>query len=289
MAAIVAAIALFTSASHVGICVGPAVGAGFIRRRASLAVYVAGVLLGAYTQGALMSRAVFNPSICTLATTTAIAVVPSLAGIPLSLNFALYTSQIGCSLLRGLGKLATASIYWVTLLTLTALLSLAITQALRARLSSCRKPAVALRASRLTVYALSALMSYVVGANTFGFLIHFTSNSVATQALLILAIAIGALAMHAKSLERVAYRFFRIGPIHAITCYSVSISLLEIATLLSIPLPASLTITTALYFSGRAAPFKLMRTRSYLTYLLVQSISIPAALGTGVLIALLLP
>ncbi len=278
---LVSIIAFFSSASHVGICVGPAVGTGLLRRNLALALYVSMVLLGAFTQGVAMSKAVFNPSICSLTTTTAVAVVPSILGIPLSLNFALYTSQIGCSLGLGIERLAYASMCWIALLTLTAMLSTATMSFSRAWASGTGSILKALRKCSTLLFILTTAMCFVVGANTFGFIIQFVRGSLLGQLLAIASMVLGSITLYRKSLERVAYRFYRIGVLHAITCYAVSVVVVEVATLLSLPLPASLTVVTALYFSGFIAPFRMISCKSYVSYVAVQIVSIPIALSIG--------
>ncbi len=285
--AILFVITLVSSSSHIGICVGPAVGSGFLNKRHAITIYVTMLSLGALTQGYLMSKAVTNASICSLATATAIAIAPSLVGIPLSLNFALYTSQIGCSLKINLIPLATECLWWSSLLLTTGILSVLVAKITMKLTSGSRSPIRVLKVSRIIVIIFSCLMSFVVGANTFGFLMGFSKDHALSRALLILAIVLGPLLVKSKSIERIAYRFYRIGLSHALTCYLVSITLIELATLASVPLPASLTMVTSLYTASLAAPVRLVRLKNYLNYVILQTLSIPLALALGALIALI--
>jgi len=290
---LLATIAALASPAHAGICVGLAVGSGIMSRNRATTLYAAMIVLGALIEGFMMRRAVFNTSTCVLVSTIAMSIAPSFIGIPLSLNFGLYTSQIGCSLgLSGLSimlRLAHMCFWWILFLTATGFSSLLLQRALEHELARSRAPLTTLKRVRIAIVVLTLLLSFVVGANTFGFIIAFSrSCSQLSLGLLCASIALPALCFSSKSVEKVAYRFYRIRLSNAITTLIVSITILEIATLMSVPLPASLTITTAIYFAGMAARFRYMSARTYLQYVTVQCIAIPLALGLGYAISLVL-
>ncbi len=253
-----------------------------VKRREALAIYVSSILLGALLQGSLMKRAVVNASLCVLGTATAVSAIPSVMGIPLSLNFALYTSQIGCGLREGamLTSLVMTCAAWAVAIAACFALSILIQKVISERLSKVRTLGRFLTSYRTLLITLSLLMSFVVGANTFGFLISFAKKSF-DEILVLTSIVLGSVSFYRKSLERFAFGFFRIGLSHATTCLVTSVVLVEVATLLSVPMPASLVSTTSIYASGFVAPYRILRSRNYLSYLLTQVISIPLALAFG--------
>ena len=290
---LLAAIAAVASSAHAGICVGASVGCGILRVRQAAVVYTSMIIAGALIEGFMMRRAVFNTSVCVLATTIAMSVLPSLSGIPLSLNFGLYTSQIGCAIARQgtyiIARLADMGWWWALFILATGALSLLLQRVVEAKLSSSRAPLSVLRSARIAIIVLTLLLSFVVGANTFGFIIAFyrTSSYLGT-AILVLCIAIPALLLSRRSIEKVAYRFYRLRLSNTISTLAVSIAIIEAATLLGVPLPASLTTTTAIYFAGLVARYRYINARTYAQYVAVQCIAIPTALGLGYALSLAL-
>lgn len=259
-----------------------------VRRREAVVIYTLSIILGALTQGSLMKRAIVNASLCSLSTATSVSAIPSMLGIPLSVNFALYTSQIGCELLQKaeLTKLIYACEAWAVSLILCFAISIPLQSFLSRQLPKSKSLIKALSLYRLLLMLLSSAMSFVVGANTFGFLIHFAKERISFT-IVTISTVLGSSILYRKSLERFAFGFFRIGLSHAMTCLIMSITLVEAATLLSIPLSASLISTTSIYASGFAAPYRIIRSRNYVAYLLTQVASIPLALSIGFLISLI--
>ncbi len=285
---------LLASSSHAGICVGIPVGTGLLNRRKAIVIYIAAALLGATIQGSFMLRAVVAPSTCAVLTSASISVVPSVLGIPLSINFALYTSQIGCMLTKsgsGSGSLISALLSVVALWIATTIMVAIATYAaekliVREAISRYRSPRKLLTRMRIVIAALGVLMSFVVGANTFGYLLMFTHGELHLLLLLYAVFIIGASIFSTRSIERMAYRFYRIRLSQAVSALLVSIISIELATWRALPLSASLIISTALYAAGYASTFRVLSTKNFLSYVATQFLSIPIALALGVVVSL---
>ena len=274
------------AASHTGICVGIPVGSGLMKRREAVLLYITAAFVGAILQGKLMAKAVLAPSLCTVLTTTAISTLPAILGIPLSINFALYTSQIGCSSLVGIDTLLHLVAMWIAITTLIAFATYALEKTVLSSLvSRCRSPRRVLSRFRILMRLLGVFMSFVVGANTFGYLLMFTTNTV-QQFLLFIAFVGSAAALSSKSITRIAFSFYRIRFSQALTSLIVAIAFMELATWFSIPLSASLAVTSALYAAGYASTFHIISTKSFLYFVTVQFLSIPIALFLGAVLNL---
>ncbi len=283
---------LLASSSHAGICVGIPVGTGLLNRRKAIVIYVVAALLGATIQGNSMLRAVVAPSTCVVLTSASISVVPSVLGIPLSINFALYTSQIGCTLTRSsngslIPTLLSVVALWIATTAMIAIATYAVEKLIiREVISRYRSPRKLLAWMRIVITALGALMSFVVGANTFGYLLMFTRGELHLWLLLYAVFIIGAGIFSTRSIERMAYQFYRIRLSQAISSLLVSIISIELATWRALPLSASLVISTALYAAGYASTFRVLSTKNFLSYVTTQFLSIPIALALGAVISL---
>lgn len=284
--ATLAMLMIAAAASHTGICVGIPVGSGLMKRREAVLLYITAAFVGAILQGKLMAKAVLAPSLCTVLTTTAISTLPAILGIPLSINFALYTSQIGCSSLVGIDTLLHLVAMWIAITTLIAFATYALEKTVLSSLvSRCRSPRRVLSRFRILMRLLGVFMSFVVGANTFGYLLMFTTNTV-QQFLLFIAFVGSAAALSSKSITRIAFSFYRIRFSQALTSLIVVIAFIELATWFSIPLSASLAVASALYAAGYASTFHIISTKSFLYFVTVQFLSIPIALFLGAVLNL---
>lgn len=274
------------AASHTGICVGIPVGSGLVSRREAVLLYITAALAGAILQGELMARAVLVPSLCTVLTTTTISTLPALLGIPLSINFALYTSQIGCSSLVGVDTLLHFVAIWIVITILIAFITYGLEKiVLSSLVSRCRSPRRVLSWFKMFMRFLAVFMSFVVGANTFGYLFMFAANTI-QRLLLCIAFIISAAVFSSKSITRVAFSFYRIRFSQALSSLIVVILFIELATWFSIPLSASLAVASALYAAGYASTFHIISTKSFLYFITVQFLSIPVALLLGALLNL---
>jgi len=128
-------------------------------------------------------------------------------------------------------------------------------------------------------------MSFVVGANTFGYLFMFTTSTI-QQFLLFIAFVSGVATFSSKSITRIAFSFYRIRISQALSSLIVAIAFIELATWFSIPLSASLAVTSALYAAGYASTFHIISTKSFLHFVTVQFLSIPIALLLGAVLNL---
>ena len=277
---------VIAAASHTGICVGIPIGSGLMKRREAVLLYITAALVGAILQGKLMAKAVLAPSLCTVLTTTTISTLPAILGIPLSINFALYTSQIGCSSLVGIDTLLHFVAIWSVVTTLIAFTAYALEKTvLNSLVSRCRSPRRLLSRFRILLKLLGMFMSFVVGANTFGYLFMFTTSTI-QQFLLFIAFVSGVATFSSKSITRIAFSFYRIRISQALSSLIVAIAFIELATWFSIPLSASLAVTSALYAAGYASTFHIISTKSFLHFVTVQFLSIPIALLLGAVLNL---
>ena len=285
-----AAIVLLSSASHAGVCVGLAVGSGLLDKRKAVVMYTSAALIGSLVQGGFMSRAIIAPSSCAVLTTSILSTLPSILGVPLSLNFALYTSQVGCSIARTrhggfLGELTSYVLAWLAFTALTMLAAHRLEEVLTRFLSRSRSPTKLLDYAGFSIISLSALMSFTVGANTFGYVFLFAGRDLNALALLCGLFVVGAATLSYKSIEQVAFSFFSIKLSQAISSLLVTIVCIQVATFLSIPVSASLVLVSSIFATGYASMVYVVKTRSYATLLALQYTSIPAALALGYTIA----
>jgi len=280
------ALMAIAAASHTGICVGIPVGSGLIGRREAVLLYIVAALTGAILQGKLMAKAVLAPSLCAVLTTTAISTLPAVLGIPLSINFALYTSQIGCNSLVGIDALLHSVMTWIAITVMIAFVTYSLEKSILSSLvSRCRSPRRVLSWFRMFMVLLGMFMSFVVGANTFGYLFMFTTSAV-QQLLLCIAFICSAAIFSSRSVMRVAFSFYRIRFTQALSSLIVVIAFIEIATWFGIPFSASLAVASALYAAGHASTFHIISTKSFLYFVTAQFLSIPTALFLGSILSL---
>jgi len=152
-------------------------------------------------------------------------------------------------------------------------------------LSRSRSPTKLLDYAGFSIISLSALMSFTVGANTFGYVFLFAGRDLNALALLCGLFVVGAATLSYKSIEQVAFSFFSIKLSQAISSLLVTIVCIQVATFLSIPVSASLVLVSSIFATGYASMVYVVKTRSYATLLALQYTSIPAALALGYTIA----
>ncbi len=285
---------ILASGSHAGVCIGLASAVGVLRGARGLAVYTVTLLMGALLQGYLMEQAVVEPSLCSLATTLGLSVVPSLTGIPLSINFGLYASQIGCALaISRIYVLMHTIACWILMTLLTAVLAIVIAVAVMRMLTSRRRIDLTLKISRISILVLAIAYTFAVGANTFGYIVAILNHLVRDRAVAILTmvvgIVVGAIVLSRASVERIAYRFYGVKYGHALNSLLVSTLIVEVSTFMSIPMSASLVVVTALVATSAIARIRIVDIGNYFKYLVTQFLAIPMALFIGPLMARILP
>ncbi len=282
-------IALVAGGSHAGICVGIAVGMGSVRKRIALMLYAISSLIGMIVLTQYMERAVMAPSLCTVSTTASIVSLSIVTGLPLSLNLALYSSQIGCECrFETLEILIPMVCSWIALIAASIILAWLFTKLVEVLLLRIRNVVKGLVLSEAITLILSVLLSVAIGGNTFGYLYQFAlakHMGVVELTMIVLTLIISMALLSEQSIKTVAFSFYGIKPRNAIACNAVCFIIVAVATFLGIPAPASLILSSAIVGSGLASSVRMIRVSDYIKYLAIQLASIPLALVLGMAIS----
>lgn len=258
-AALLAAVAL-VAGNNLSACVGTAIGAGILSRRAGIALGIAGYIAGLLLQGSSMIYAVHkllpSPSALfvteALSVTVAIFIIGHLMKAPLSLTMSLVGLITGISVAHHLtvdsAYFSEVAAMWVIAPVLAIVSSYALTKIL----SRSDTADIWRRVSvfKILLLVMSFLAAYVLGANTVALMVAVAGFNTIDIAVAIIAVIAGCSLLSSRELKRIGHDLFSLRYSNALVTLANSVILVEMATLFGIPLSNTQTLSAGVFGSG---------------------------------------
>jgi inorganic phosphate transporter, PiT family len=269
---------MLVSGNNLSACVGPAVGSRIISKRFGMLLGAVGFSLGLLIQGAGMTKTVsmLLPSSATqfraeaLLVAILIFVIADLIRAPMSVSMSLVGMLAGLSVaegaLRSGGYLTEVVVMWVAAPIIAIALSFYLI-----RIINRSKPKNfwhRLQIYKVLLIALALSTSYVLGANTLGLIIATGGFNSLMVALGVVAIFIGAFFLSAGEIRRVSEELFLMRYPNATATLLTSTVLVEVATLLKIPLSNTQALSAAVFGAGISYKSKFVSLKPFLVIVL---------------------
>lgn len=246
--------------NNLSACVGTLVGSGAIRKSTGVLIGVFGYLTGLLLQGGDMGVVsgmlfpVSSPDVvfAVLLVTILVFITGNAIKVPVSLSMSLVPLIAGVSISRHL-PINTGYAFSVAALWIIAPLVAIFAGALSVRAIGSSKPRdIWKRAAtyRSLLFVSSFLASYVLGANTLGVVVAVTGFSQTNTLIAIAGVVAGSSLLGGGTLQRIGRGMFSLRYSNAFVSLIDSVILVELGTLLGLPLSNTQTLSSSLFGAG---------------------------------------
>ena len=260
--------------NNLSACVGPAIGSRIITKRVGMLLGAVGFSVGLLAQGVGMTRTVnmLLPSGALQFRTEAllvavlIFVVADLIRVPMSVSMALVGLLAGLSFAQGAfgnaSYVAEVAVMWV----LAPFIAIALSFFLIRIINRGRPRNIwrQLLIYKVLLIVLAFSTSYVLGANTLGFIVATSGFSLVTVTVALVAIFVGAFYLSEGEIRRVSEELFLMRYPNATATLLTSTVLVETATALNLPLSNTQALAAAVFGAGVSYKSKFVSTKPFL-------------------------
>jgi inorganic phosphate transporter, PiT family len=287
---------MLVAGNNLSACVGPAIGSRIITKRFGMLLGAAGFSLGLVLQGIGMTKTVnvLLPNAAlqfraeALLVAILIFVIADLIRVPASMSMALVGLLAGLSIASGAltnaAYIAEVVAMWVAAPVIAIVFSFYLL-----RLINRGWPKNVwrrLQTYKILLIILALTTSYVLGANTLGLIVATGGFNLTTIIAAIIAIFIGTFYLSAGEIRRVGQELFLMRYPNATTTLLVSTVLVEVSTILKIPLSNTQALASAVFGTGFSYKSKFVSLKPFLLIALswvivpLLSFSIGLIIGT---------
>ncbi len=266
---------MLVAGNNLSACVGPAVGARIVTKRAGALLGAIGFSVGLLVQGSGMVRSVaillpkLNGAFHAEALVVAILVfiIADLARVPMSLSMSLFGLLAGISVahINAANSMFLVEVFatWFVAPAVAALLAFYIIRAINKR--EAKNIWQRIRFYKVLLLVLSFTTAYVLGANTLGLVVATAGVNIVTVAVAIGAIFVGCLFLSSGAIRRVSQEFYLMRYSNATVTLVASTILVELATIFNIPLSNTQATAAAVFGTGMSYRTKFMSLKPFLT------------------------
>ncbi|MGC8563172.1 MAG: inorganic phosphate transporter, partial [Thermoplasmata archaeon] len=277
-----AILTILVSGNNLSVSVGTIVGARIIKRWTGVLIGVAGYVSGLLLEGqslkyaatALLPHSYYFISIALLISITAF-ILATLIRAPLSLTMVLVGSVIGISIHAGRipdkGLLLLIVVMWV----ISPILSIAISYfsnkvLIRKHPKDIWKTAISMKG---LLIAASFFTSFTLGANTLGFILNLLGGGSIVVIVMVIGIVVGSIFLSRGVIRRVGEEMYSMRYSSATISLLSSAIIVEVATVLGVPLSNSQTLSASVVGSGLSYRFKAINMKPFLLIIVTWIIS----------------
>lgn len=268
---------MLVSGNNLSACVGPAVGARILSKRAGAFLGVVGFTTGLLLQGwgminsinSLIPNATMQLQSEVLMVAIVVFVVAHLVRVPLSLSMSLVGLLVGAALAHNLG-LQASYVFSVVALWFIAPIAAAIVAFYLIRVISRQKVRNIWRRIRfykVLLLILAFTSAYTTGANTIGLIVATAGFNITTVLVAVSAVFIGVFCLGEGAIRRVGEEFYLMRYSNATVALAASTILVEVASFLNIPLSNTQATTAAVFGAGISYKSKFLSLKPYLIIL----------------------
>ena len=265
---------MLVSGNNLSACVGPAVGSRIITKRCGMLLGAVGFSLGLIAQGIGMTKTVNillpNATLQFRAEALLVAiiifVIADLIRVPASISMALVGLLAGLSIATGtltnMAYVSEVAAMWIVAPLIAIIFAFYLIRIINRNLPEniWRR----LQTYKILIIVLAFSTSYVLGANTLGLIVATGGFNIATVTASIVAIFIGTFYLSAGEIRRVGQELFLMRYPNATATLVVSTVLVEIATILKIPLSNTQALSSAVFGTGISYKSKFVSLKPFL-------------------------
>jgi PiT family inorganic phosphate transporter len=286
---------MLVSGNNLSACVGPAVGSRIISKRFGMLLGASGFSLGLLSQGVTMTNTVNTlMPIATLQfraeallVAIIIFVIADLIRVPMSLSMSLVGLLAGFAIASGALTNAAYVAEIVGMWVAAPLIAIVFAFYL-IRIINRRQPKDVwrwLQTYKVLLIVLAFSTSYVLGANTIGLIVATGGFDFATVMVSIAGIFIGTFFLSAGEIRRVSQELFLMRYPNATASLATSTVLVEVATLLNIPLSNTQALSAAVFGTGISYKAKFVSLKPFFITVLSWVIAPILSFTIGLIIA----
>ena len=260
------------SGNNVSSCSGSIIGGRIMNKRNGILLTMAGYILGFLIEGSFLKTtfAILLPVpsatmvLLVLSIMIAVFIIAQYAKLPLSLSVSLTSALFGVSLALNLitnwGFMAGIVLFWILAIVLSITIVPFIVGFIHKTIQK-RNIWSSLKNIRLLLIMLSFFASFTLGANTIGLIYSTMPSNLLSLVVVITAIIAGSVIFSAGQLNKIGNEIISLRYVNAISAQTVSVGLVEIATLLGMPLSNTQTFAMSVYGAGAGYKTKLIKTK----------------------------
>jgi PiT family inorganic phosphate transporter len=282
------------SGNNLTACSGSIIAGRIVGKRAGILLTIAGYSLGFLLQGSLLSTGINailpvrsdQSILLALSIATLIFLIAHRFRVPQSLSITLSMTALGISTALGLavdwGFIAYMITFWIAAAFLCTIFAFATMRATRGFMSKVRIWK-ALSSVKMLLILISFFTAFTLGANTIGFLYVSLPGRV-SEFMVIAAIIFGSFVFSAGEIKRVGSDILPLRYLNALVSQSISVLLVEAATLSSVPLSNTQTFIASLYGSAVSYRTRIIRKRPAETILFTWIVTSLVSFSAGFLL-----
>lgn len=284
------ALSMLVSGNNLSAAVGTLVGSKVISRHGGILIGILGFASGYLIQGPLMSHAAtellpYSDRLTMILFLISILIflVAQLLKAPLSLTLAIVGTAVGLALRNNLpidfSYIKFLVVAWV-LSPVIAIVGGYVLGRATSRIHMDKTWDVTI-VLKILLLVVSFLTAYTLGANTIGLLGAFAGFGIYLVVAVLSGIVVGSLFLSKGILKRVGEDMFSMRYLSALTSLVVSSVMVEAATLFSLPLSNTQTLTSAIFGHGLSFRVKAMYSHPYLLVVLTWMVAPLTGLALG--------
>ncbi len=264
-------LAMLIAGNNLPISSGTIISSRVVRRNAGIAITVLGYIAGLLAQGGLLAHgfAYLMPSnsvnliAIALAVSTILFVVGNQLRVPQSLSIILAMALIGTSIASGYrlnpGFLLFMLLFWIIAPIAAFLATMILLKRIDAYVKTKRVWSTLSMAKTLLILT-SFFTAFTLGSNTIG-LMFVAASGYTSIWVVIIAVVIGGFALSRGTLSRIGNEIISLRYMNSLVSQSVSVILVEIATVFSLPFSNTQAFTASIYGAGMSYRTKLLSKR----------------------------
>ncbi|MHB1830674.1 MAG: inorganic phosphate transporter [Candidatus Micrarchaeaceae archaeon] len=267
------------SGNNLSACSGAVISGRIVGRKTGIFITILGYVSGFALQGGLLRAglAAIMPSqsaylvVIALAIALLVFIVAHRLRVPQSLTVTFAMILVGIEIAYGKmpnsGFVVYMVAFWMLSAAFAGVLTLALMRFARKRIENSRIW-VTVGRLKLLLIVVSFLTAFVLGANTIGFVfasVAGLTNQLYATIITIAAIAVGSLLLSRGELNRIGNEIISLRYLNAFVLQSISVMLVELATILSIPASNTQIFTASLYGAGISYRTRMIRRKPMLT------------------------
>ncbi|MEM3449687.1 MAG: inorganic phosphate transporter, partial [Nitrososphaerota archaeon] len=270
------------SGNNLSVSVGTAVGARIISRWTGILIgisgYIAGLLIEGeslkYAASALLPHSYYDISVAFTISIAAF-ILATFLRAPLSLTMVLVGSVIGISIHAGKipdqGLLLLIIIMWVASPVLSIVISYFSNKiSIKHTPKDIWKTAISMKG---LLIGASFLTAFTLGANTLGFILNLVGGNLIVTPIMIAGIITGSIVLSRGVIRRVGEEMYSMRYSSATISLLSSAILVEVATILGVPLSNSQTLSASVVGSGLSYRFKAINVKPFMIIVITWIIS----------------
>jgi PiT family inorganic phosphate transporter len=267
------------SGNNLPVCCGPIISSGIVGKKTGIAMAILGYAAGYLIEGQLLRTGLLALMpvhsaymvALSLAVTLVIFIIAHLLRVPHSLSVTFTAVILGLG--YGFGSAINGAfvtdvlVFWIISALFAGVATIAI---MRLAFKTLPKVRVWVAVSRMKLLLIIAsfFSAFVLGANTIGFVFASTSgiiNPLYGALIAIVAIISGSVLLSSGELKRMGNEILPLRYLNALVSQAMSVAIVQVATMFSIPASNTQTFTASLYGAGLSYKTRLLRKRPAIT------------------------